>query len=82
MQETQRNQLVAPIEKPLPRFRCALALSQQIVPMQVTIDRPFFFVIRDRINGSAIFLGRVMSPPEAQPAPPSEGSETVGIIDL
>ena len=54
MQETQRNQLVAPIEKLLPRFRCALALSQQIVPMQVTIDRPFFFVIRDRINGELV----------------------------
>lgn len=28
----------------------------------ITFDRPFFFVIRDRVTGAILFLGRVMDP--------------------
>ncbi len=31
-------------------------------PIQVTIDRPFFFLIRDIPTGSIIFVGRVLNP--------------------
>jgi len=35
-------------------------------PIEVIIDRPFLFVIRDRPTGSVLFLGRVMEPKLAE----------------
>ena len=31
-------------------------------PIEVTIDRPFLFAIRDTETGTLLFLGRVLNP--------------------
>jgi serpin B len=36
--------------------------SAMIDTITVTIDRPFFFIIRDLETGSILFLGRVLDP--------------------
>jgi len=38
------------------------ATGMPIEPIDVTIDRPFLFVIRDRPTGSVLFIGRVLDP--------------------
>jgi len=32
------------------------------MPLEVTVDRPFIFLIRDIPTGSVIFVGRVVNP--------------------
>ena len=31
-------------------------------PVELTIDRPFVFAVRDRTTGAVLFLGRVADP--------------------
>ncbi|MFA5400972.1 MAG: serpin family protein [Dehalococcoidia bacterium] len=38
------------------------ATAMPVEPMEVTVDRPFIFVIRDIQTGSVIFIGRVVNP--------------------
>jgi len=38
------------------------ATAMPVMPLEVTIDRPFIFLIRDIQTGSVIFVGRVMNP--------------------
>ncbi len=38
------------------------ATAMPVEPMEVTVDRPFIFVIRDIQTGSVIFVGRVVNP--------------------
>ena len=38
------------------------ATGMPIEPIDVTIDRPFLFVIHDRPTGSVLFIGRVLEP--------------------
>jgi serpin B len=38
--------------------------SEPIEPLEVRIDRPFLFAIRDAQTGTVLFLGRVMNPAE------------------
>ena len=36
--------------------------SMPAEPVEVTVDRPFIFLIRDIETGAVLFLGRVMNP--------------------
>jgi serpin B len=38
------------------------ATAMPVMPLEVTVDRPFIFLIRDIKTGSVIFVGRVMNP--------------------
>ena len=38
------------------------ATAMPTMPLEVTVDRPFIFLIRDIQTGSVIFVGRVMNP--------------------
>lgn len=38
------------------------ATAMPVMPLEVTVDRPFIFLIRDIQTGSVIFVGRVMDP--------------------
>jgi serpin B len=38
------------------------ATAMPVMPLEVTVDRPFIFLIRDIQTGSVIFVGRVMNP--------------------
>ena len=38
------------------------ATAMPVMPLAVTVDRPFIFLIRDIKSGSVIFVGRVMNP--------------------
>jgi serpin B len=38
------------------------ATAMPVMPLEVTVDRPFIFLIRDIPTGSVIFVGRVMNP--------------------
>jgi serpin B len=38
------------------------ATAMPVMPMEVKVDRPFIFLIRDIQTGSVIFVGRVMNP--------------------
>jgi len=40
----------------------AVVIGASAMPPQVTIDRPFIFLIRDIPTGSTIFIGRVLNP--------------------
>lgn len=40
------------------------ATAMPVSPMQVTIDRPFIFLIRDMETGAIIFAGKVVNPAE------------------
>ena len=40
----------------------AVIMRLTAVPKQVTIDRPFIFLIRDIETGAILFVGRVMNP--------------------
>jgi serpin B len=40
------------------------ALAMPIIDIELTIDRPFIFVIRDQESGSILFVGRVLNPIE------------------
>ena len=38
------------------------ATAMPVMPLEVTVDRPFIFLIRDIKTGSVIFVGRVVNP--------------------
>ncbi|MCX5997580.1 MAG: serpin family protein [Chloroflexi bacterium] len=38
------------------------ATAMPVIPLEVTVDHPFIFLIRDIKTGSVIFVGRVMNP--------------------
>jgi len=38
------------------------ATAMPLEPKEVTVDRPFIFIIRDIQTGSIIFIGRVVNP--------------------
>jgi len=40
------------------------ATAMPATPLEVTVDRPFIFLIRDIQTGSVIFVGRVINPLE------------------
>ena len=42
----------------------AVIIVQASLPPQVTIDRPFIFLVRDIETGAILFLGRVVDPTE------------------
>jgi serpin B len=33
------------------------------VPVEVRVDRPFIFVIRERLSGTVIFMGKIVKVP-------------------
>ena len=39
-------------------------ISNPMYPLEVTVDRPFIFWIRDKPTGTLLFLGRVLNPAE------------------
>jgi serpin B len=36
--------------------------SMPVIDVQLTIDRPFIFIIRDTQTGSILFMGQVVNP--------------------
>ncbi|KAG8136127.1 hypothetical protein E2320_009105, partial [Naja naja] len=46
-----------------------IAISRMAVLYpQIIVDHPFFFVVRNRITGTIIFMGRVMHPEAMNPS--------------
>jgi serpin B len=39
-----------------------LGTAMPAMPLEVSVDRPFIFLIRDIQTGSVIFVGRVVNP--------------------
>ena len=38
--------------------------GEEVPPLKATIDHPFLWLIRDRITGTVLFVGRVLDPSE------------------
>ncbi len=36
--------------------------SMPVDPLEISVDRPFLFLIRDRVTGSVLFIGKVVNP--------------------
>ena len=43
-----------------------VSMGETSEPMTVDFNRPFLFMVQDRLSGSVLFYGRVMNPEESQ----------------